>query len=84
MPAPRASAAIALLDAEAPRYSDVMLPPDSFTACLFTTLLLLIPRGAGLGILLHTLAAALGLTLAIEASPTGFWAIKLAGATFGK
>ena len=39
--------------------------------------------GAGLGILLHTLAAAFGLTLVIQASPTGFWAIKLAGTGFG-
>ena len=38
--------------------------------------------GAGLGILFHTLAAALGLTLVIQASPAAFWAVKLAGAAY--
>jgi threonine/homoserine/homoserine lactone efflux protein len=38
--------------------------------------------GAGLGIMIHTVAAALGLTLVIRASPAAFWAVKLAGATY--
>jgi threonine/homoserine/homoserine lactone efflux protein len=38
--------------------------------------------GAGLGIMFHTTAAALGLTLIIQASPAAFWAIKLAGAAY--
>ena len=38
--------------------------------------------GAGLGIMLHTVAAALGLTLVIQASPAAFWAVKLAGAAY--
>jgi len=38
--------------------------------------------GAGLGIMFHTVAAALGLTLVIQASPTAFWAIKLAGVAY--
>lgn len=38
--------------------------------------------GAGLGIMFHTVAAALGLTLVIQASPAAFWAVKLAGAAY--
>ncbi len=38
--------------------------------------------GAGLGIMFHTVAAALGLTLVILASPAAFWAVKLAGAAY--
>jgi threonine/homoserine/homoserine lactone efflux protein len=38
--------------------------------------------GAGLGIMFHTVAAALGLTLVIQASPTAFWVVKLAGAAY--
>ena len=38
--------------------------------------------GAGLGIMCHTVAAALGLTLVIQASPTAFWVVKLAGAAY--
>jgi threonine/homoserine/homoserine lactone efflux protein len=38
--------------------------------------------GAGLGILVHTLAAAFGLALVIQASPAAFWAVKLAGASY--
>jgi threonine/homoserine/homoserine lactone efflux protein len=38
--------------------------------------------GAGLGIMIHTVAAALGLTLVIQASPAAFWAVKLAGAAY--
>ena len=37
---------------------------------------------AGLGIMLHSIAAALGLTLLIQASPAAFWAVKLVGATY--
>jgi len=35
--------------------------------------------GAGLGIMCHTAAAALGLSLVIQASPVAFWAVKAAG-----
>ena len=35
--------------------------------------------GSALGILFHTLAATLGLSLLLQGSPTAFWAIKLAG-----
>jgi threonine/homoserine/homoserine lactone efflux protein len=38
--------------------------------------------GAGLGILFHTLAAALGLSLVIQASPLAFWAVKAIGALY--
>jgi threonine/homoserine/homoserine lactone efflux protein len=38
--------------------------------------------GAGLGIMLHTTAAALGLTLVIQASPVAFLAVKLVGAAY--
>jgi threonine/homoserine/homoserine lactone efflux protein len=38
--------------------------------------------GAGLGIMVHTTAAALGLTLVIQASPAAFWAVKLVGAAY--
>jgi len=38
--------------------------------------------GAGLGIMVHTVAATLGLTLVIQASPLAFWAVKLAGAAY--
>jgi len=38
--------------------------------------------GAGLGIMFHTIAAALGLSLIIQASPAAFWAVKIAGATY--
>lgn len=38
--------------------------------------------GAGLGIMFHTAAAALGLSLVIQASPAAFWSVKLAGAAY--
>lgn len=38
--------------------------------------------GAGMGIMVHTLAATLGLTLVIQASPLAFWAVKLLGAAY--
>ncbi len=38
--------------------------------------------GAGLGIMVHTLAATLGLTLVLQASPLAFWAVKIAGAGY--
>ncbi len=38
--------------------------------------------GAGLGILCHTLAAALGLSLIIQASPLAFWAVKVVGGLY--
>ena len=38
--------------------------------------------GAGLGIMVHTLAATLGLTLVLQASPLAFWAIKIVGAAY--
>lgn len=38
--------------------------------------------GAGLGILLHTVAATLGLALVLQTSPLAFWLVKLAGAVY--
>jgi threonine/homoserine/homoserine lactone efflux protein len=38
--------------------------------------------GAGLGIMVHTVAATLGLALLVQASPVAFWAIKLLGAGY--
>jgi threonine/homoserine/homoserine lactone efflux protein len=38
--------------------------------------------GAGLGIMVHTLAATLGLSLVIQASPLAFWAVKLIGGLY--
>jgi threonine/homoserine/homoserine lactone efflux protein len=38
--------------------------------------------GAGLGIMVHTMAATLGLTLIIQASPVAFWVVKLAGGAY--
>ncbi len=38
--------------------------------------------GAGGGILLHTLAATLGLVLLLQTSPLAFWAVKIAGAAY--
>jgi threonine/homoserine/homoserine lactone efflux protein len=38
--------------------------------------------GAGLGIMVHTVAAALGLSLVIQASPAAFWVVKLVGAAY--
>lgn len=38
--------------------------------------------GAGLGILFHTVAATLGLSLVIQASPLGFWAVKGVGGVY--
>ena len=38
--------------------------------------------GAGIGILFHTLAATLGLSLLIQGSPTAFWVVKLVGAAY--
>ncbi|KQP12780.1 LysE family translocator [Pseudorhodoferax sp. Leaf267] len=38
--------------------------------------------GAGLGIMVHTLAATLGLTLVVQASPLAFWAVKIVGAAY--
>jgi threonine/homoserine/homoserine lactone efflux protein len=38
--------------------------------------------GAGLGILFHTVAATLGLSLVIQASPVAFWAVKAAGGLY--
>jgi threonine/homoserine/homoserine lactone efflux protein len=36
--------------------------------------------GAGLSIMVHTVAAALGLALLLQASPVAFWAVKVVGA----
>ena len=38
--------------------------------------------GAGLGIMVHTLAATLGLTLIVQTYPLAFWAVKLLGAAY--
>ncbi|MBP8296723.1 MAG: LysE family translocator [Burkholderiales bacterium] len=38
--------------------------------------------GAGLGIMLHTIAAAFGLALVLQASPLAFWIVKAAGAAY--
>ena len=38
--------------------------------------------GSCLGIMLHTVAAALGLALVLQASPFAFWLVKAAGATY--
>lgn len=38
--------------------------------------------GAGLGIMVHTIAATLGLALILQTSPWAFWAVKIVGATY--
>ncbi len=38
--------------------------------------------GAGLGIMVHTLAATLGLALVLQTSPAAFWVVKAAGAAY--
>jgi threonine/homoserine/homoserine lactone efflux protein len=38
--------------------------------------------GAGLGIMFHTFAAALGLSLLIQASPIAFWVVKAVGGMY--
>lgn len=38
--------------------------------------------GAGLGIMVHTLAATLGLALVLQTSPLAFWIVKAVGATY--
>nr|WP_315493709.1 LysE family translocator [uncultured Rhodoferax sp.] len=38
--------------------------------------------GAGVGILFHTLTAALGLSVILQSSATAFWAIKVVGAVY--
>ena len=38
--------------------------------------------GAALGIMCHTLAATLGLSLLIQGSPAAFWVVKLVGAAY--
>ena len=38
--------------------------------------------GAGLGIMVHTVAATLGLALVLQTSPVAFWIVKAAGAAY--
>ena len=38
--------------------------------------------GAGLGIMVHTVAATLGLALVLQTSPVAFWIVKIAGAAY--
>jgi threonine/homoserine/homoserine lactone efflux protein len=38
--------------------------------------------GAGLGIMVHSVAAALGLALVLQTSPLAFWVVKVAGALY--
>jgi len=38
--------------------------------------------GAGLGIMVHTVAATLGLALLLQTSPIAFWVLKIAGASY--
>ena len=38
--------------------------------------------GAGLGIMCHTVAAALGLALVLQTSPYAFWVVKVVGAAY--
>ena len=38
--------------------------------------------GAGLGIMVHTIAAALGLALVLQTSPLAFWFVKAVGAAY--
>ena len=38
--------------------------------------------GAGIGIMVHTLAAALGLSLVLQATPAAFWVVKGVGAAY--
>ena len=38
--------------------------------------------GAGLGIMIHSIAATLGLALVIQTSPLAFWIVKLVGAAY--
>ena len=38
--------------------------------------------GAGIGIMVHTLAATLGLSLVLQASPAAFWVVKGVGAAY--